>query len=128
MVHQGSGILLFAAGSMVETALTVHEILKEKGFDATIVNARFIRPFDMEMLKEQLPSHELLVTMEENVRSGGFGEHVESYVHFPGQKVLTIAIEDEYVEHGNVDLLKKKLGIDAASIAERILALQTGNR
>ena len=57
------------------------------------------------------------------------GEHVESYVseHFPGQKVLTIAIEDEYVEHGNVDLLKKKLGIDAASIAERILALQTGN-
>ncbi len=81
------------------------------------------------MLKEQLPSHELLVTMEENVRSGGFGEHVESYVseHFPGQKVLTIAIEDEYVEHGNVDLLKKKLGIDAASIAERILALQTGN-
>ena len=43
-------------------------------------------------------------------------------------KVLTIAIEDEYVEHGNVDLLKKKLGIDAASIAERILALQTGNR
>ena len=130
MVHQGSGILLFAAGSMVETALAVHEILKEKGFDATIVNARFIRPFDAEMLKEQLPSHELLVTMEENVRSGGFGEHVESYVseHFPGQKVLTIAIEDEYVEHGNVDLLKKKLGIDAASIAERILALQTGNR
>ena len=129
LVHQGSRILLFAAGSMVETALAVHEILKEKGFDATIVNARFIRPFDTEMLKEQLPSHELLVTMEENVRSGGFGEHVESYVseHFPGQKVLTIAIEDEYVEHGNVDLLKKKLGIDAASIAERILALQTGN-
>ncbi len=124
MIVQGRDILLFAAGSMVETAMKVRENLMEKGMDVTVVNARFIHPFDTEMLKEQLPNHQkLLVTMEENVASGGFGEHVSSWVqaNFPGQKVLSIAIPDQFVEQGNCDILKKNIGIDEGSVTARIL-------
>ncbi|SDZ99333.1 1-deoxy-D-xylulose-5-phosphate synthase [Lachnospiraceae bacterium NK3A20] len=125
MIAEGSRILLFAAGSMVETAMAVREKLKAKGYDPTVVNARFIRPFDTEMLDAQLPSHELLVTMEENVLSGGFGEHVSAWVaaHHPGQQVLNIAIPDHFVQHGNVDLLKAECGIDADSVTAKILDL-----
>lgn len=120
-----NGVLLFAVGSMVETAVLVREILlQEKGIDATVVNARFAQPFDAEMLDRELSEHRLLVTMEENVRSGGFGEHVESWVseHHPGQEVLCISVPDAYVEHGAVPVLKKMLGLDLESIAEKIAA------
>ena len=120
-----NGVLLFAVGSMVETAVLVREILlQEKGIDATVVNARFAQPFDAEMLDRELSEHRLLVTMEENVRSGGFGEHVESWVseHHPGQEVLCISVPDAYVEHGAVPVLKKMLGLDPESIAEKIAA------
>ncbi len=75
------------------------------------------------MLKDHLPKHKMLVTMEENIASGGFGEHVESYVaeEHRGYHVLKIAIANEFVEHGGVDKLKKDLGIDADSAAERIV-------
>ena len=74
------------------------------------------------MLTEQLPKHRLLVTMEENVKSGGFGEHVEAWVleNFPGYPVLPIAIPDQFVEQGNADLLKKEVGIDAQTVAGRV--------
>lgn len=129
LIHQGSGVLLFAVGSMVETAVECAQALSAHGIDATIVNARFVRPFDTQMLREQLPSHRLLVTMEENAESGGFGEHVESWIteNMPGQEVLRIAIPDTFVEQGNADILKKVLRIDAESVTERILeALQGG--
>lgn len=125
-----NGVLLFAVGSMVETAVLVREILlQEKGIDATVVNARFAQPFDAEMLDRELSEHRLLVTMEENVRSGGFGEHVESWVseHHPGQEVLCISVPDAYVEHGAVPVLKKMLGLDPESIAEKIAAAVSEN-
>ena len=128
LIVQGSDVLLFAAGSMVEEAQTVREILGTEA-DCTIVNARFIHPFDTQMLKEQLPKHKLLVTMEENVMSGGFGEHVEAWVHenMPQTAVLRIAVPDQFVEHGDCGTLKKVLGIDAESVAAKIRsALHSG--
>lgn len=124
LMEQGSDVLLFAAGSMVETAAKVREDLLPEGISCTLVNARFIRPFDTEMLNKQLPNHRLLVTLEENVKSGGFGEHVEAWVleHFPGYRVIPVAIPDRFVEQGSVDLLKKEIGIDAESIEKRIRA------
>ncbi|MGN1022724.1 MAG: 1-deoxy-D-xylulose-5-phosphate synthase [Lachnospiraceae bacterium] len=124
LMEQGSDVLLFAAGSMVETAAKVREDLLPEGISCTLVNARFIRPFDTEMLNNQLPKHRLLVTLEENVKSGGFGEHVEAWVleHFPGYQVIPIAIPDQFVEQGSVDLLKKEVGIDAESIEKKIRA------
>ncbi len=123
-IFEGKDILLFAVGSMVETAVKVRENLLREGLNPTLVNARFVRPFDTEMLKEKLPTHPLLVTMEENVASGGFGEHVQAWVqeNFPEEKVLKVAIPDTFVPHGSPDLLKKSLKIDADSVTEKILA------
>ena len=124
-IAEGSKIALFALGSMVQTAEKVAEMLKENGIEATIVNARFAVPFDKDKVKELTQNHKLLVTLEENVTSGGLGEHIASYVNENDLniKVQVIAIPDAYVEHGNVERLKEDIGIDANSICERVLNL-----
>ena len=124
-IIEGSGVALFALGSMVQTAEKVAELLKEQGIEATVINARFAVPFDKEKVAELTQKHKLLITMEENVTSGGFGEHVASYVNENDLdiKVQVVAIPDAYVEHGNVDRLKEDIGIDANSIYERVLNL-----
>lgn len=121
-ISEGSGVALFALGSMVQTAEKVAEMLKEQGIEATVINARFAVPFDKERVESLTENHKLLVTMEENVMSGGFGEHVASYVNENDLdiKVLTMAIPDAYVEHGNVERLKEDIGIDAKSIFEKV--------
>lgn len=123
MIASGSKVALFAIGSMVKTGVIVREMLAEYGIDATLVNARFAKPIDTEMIDKLSQNHDLIVTMEENVASGGLGDKVIEYVC--GKKldvdVLQIAIPDEYVEHGNVELLKKEVGIDAESIVAKII-------
>ena len=116
-------IALVAFGSMVQTAEQVREQLLEQGCDITLVNARFAMPFDKERIKELAQTHKLLVTMEENVKSGGFGEHVAAYLKQEdiATRMLMISIPDAYVEHGNVEKLKQELRIDASSVTERIL-------
>ena len=125
VIAEGSSIALFALGSMVQTAEKVAERLKEQGIEATVINARFAVPFDKEKVAELTQNHKLLVTMEENVTSGGFGEHIASFVNENDLdiKVQVIAIPDVYVEHGNVERLKEDIGIDADSIYERVLNL-----
>ena len=116
-------IALLAVGSMVKTAETVRDELKKQGRAVSLVNARFVKPIDEEAIKEACRDHMLVVTMEENVLSGGYGEKVLDYMNREGFKnqFLSISIPDAYVEHGNVELLKQEIGIDAASIVERIL-------
>ena len=75
-IIKGHGIVLLAAGSMVKTAMEVHGILKEKGLCISVVNMRFLKPFDTELLKEALKGHSILVTLEEGVVTGGFGQAV----------------------------------------------------
>lgn len=122
MIYEESGIALMAVGSMVQTALSVRDSLKEQGRECTLVNARFVKPIDEEMIRNLAKNHRLLVTMEENVASGGFGEKVRDLVDREklGIDVLAVTAPDEYVEHGNVDILKKEIGIDADSIVEKI--------
>ena len=97
--------------------------LKEKGLSCSLVNARFVKPIDEELIREACKTHRLIVAMEENVASGGYGEKVREYVDGLGvsTQVLCITIPDEYVEHGNVELLKREIGIDADSVTTRIL-------
>ena len=122
-IYEEEDIILFAAGSMVKVALEVREQLKERGYSCSLTNARFVKPIDEHAVKEVCREHRLIVTMEENVASGGYGEKVRAYVDGIGApvKVLTIAIPDEYVEHGNVELLKREIGIDADSIVMKIM-------
>ena len=123
VITVGESIALFALGSMVETAEKVAEMLKADGINATVINARFAAPFDKEMVTSLEKTHKLLVTMEENVTSGGFGEHVSSFVNEQDidLRVQIIAIPDAYVEHGNVEQLKEDIGIDAKSIYHKVL-------
>ena len=115
-------VALFAIGSMVKTAVSIREKYLEKGMDITVVNARFAKPIDTQMIDKLASEYELIVTMEENVACGGLGDQVLEYVCASGidTKVLQIALPDEYVEHGNVCVLHKEVGIDADSIIEKI--------
>ena len=122
MIFEEKDIALMAVGSMVKTAVEVREKLKEKGYNVTLVNGRFVKPIDTDMIEKLSENHTLLVTMEENVESGGFGEKVRSYVDERKftMGVLNICVPDEYVEHGNVELLRKEIGIDSGSIIAKI--------
>lgn len=122
-IFKGTDVAILALGSMVKTAETVCRILKEHGITATLINARFAKPFDGEVIKSLTAYHHTIVTMEENVKSAGFGEHVAEYLEDNGidLKLINISIPDAYVEHGNVDKLKEMLKIDALSVADRII-------
>ncbi len=121
-IYRERGIALLAVGSMVKTAEEVRNILKEKGLGVSLVNARFVKPIDEEAVREACEEHRLIVTMEENVACGGYGEKVLDYMNRSGcrNRLVNIAIPDAYVEHGNVEMLKQEIGIDAGSIVKRI--------
>ena len=121
-IYRESEIALVALGSMVKTAEKVHAALREEGIPASLINSRFAKPLDTQMLMEAASKHTLVVTMEENVINGGFGEHITRFYNEQGiyVNVLNIAIPDEYVEHGNVDILYHEVGIDADTILKRI--------
>ena len=122
MIYEEKDIAVLAVGSMVKTAEKVYAQLKLEGRFCTLVNARFVKPVDEDMIRKLVHTHKLLVTMEENVESGGFGERVRTFADDNGLpvRILSIAVPDEYVEHGNVDLLKQEIVIDSDSILKRI--------
>lgn len=123
MIYEESDIALFAAGNMVKTAVEVRDRLKMAGYNVTLVNARFVKPFDEDMIRYLNKEHRLLVTMEENVISGGMGMAIARFMKVEkiDMDLINIALPDDYVEHGNVDILKKALKIDSESISERIM-------
>jgi 1-deoxy-D-xylulose-5-phosphate synthase len=121
-IKKGQQVALFALGSMVKTAEQVAELLEEKGIHCSIINARFVQPFDKECIRSLAEDHTLLVTMEENVISGGMGEHIAAFL---AQERIPLAIQiaaipNDFVEQGNVNKLKEVLRIDAQSIFEKI--------
>ena len=128
VLYDECGIALLAVGSMVKTALEVRARLRDLGYSCSLINARFVKPLDEELIRRAAGEHDLLVTMEENVRSGGFGDRVLEYLNDIQAKVpvISVALPDDYVEHGNVEVLKKETCVDADSIVKRILASYVG--
>ncbi len=128
VLYEEEDIALFAIGSMVKTAEAVRHDLKERGFSCSLVNARFVKPIDEALVTELAERHKLIVTLEENVKSGGFGEAVLDYVtlHELPVKVAVVALPDDYIEHGNVELLKKETGIDEESVLKRVITEYAG--
>ncbi|MCI6061060.1 MAG: 1-deoxy-D-xylulose-5-phosphate synthase [Dorea sp.] len=125
MLYEECEIAILSVGHMFEEAVKVREKLKENGYSCTLVNARFVKPIDTEMLEHLRNHHRLVVTIEENVQTGGYGEHVVEYVSrkCPGMQVLTLALPDDYVEHGSIDVLRKETGLDVDSMTSRIRTL-----
>ncbi|MCR5488183.1 MAG: 1-deoxy-D-xylulose-5-phosphate synthase [Lachnospiraceae bacterium] len=124
MIYDEEDIALFAVGSMVRTAEEVRAGLKSQGLSCSLINARFVKPIDEEAISIAAEKHRLIVTMEENVLSGGYGEKVLDYAGRArlSAKVMNIALPDEYVEHGNPGVLKRVMKVDGEGITARILS------
>ena len=122
VLHSGCKVAVLALGSMVEICAEVCSELQKEGIDSTFVNVRFVKPLDTALLDQLARNHSLVVTVEENVQNGGFGQQVCGYMeeHHPGIQVLPVAIPDRFVPHGGVDSLRVQLGLSANAIAEKI--------
>jgi len=122
-----SDIIVLAVGTMVTQAQRAADILSARGIDISIVNARFVKPLDLEMLSEVKEKAGLIVTIEENARRGGFGQAVAEYLLSEGYsgKFKALGIPDRFITHGNRALLLKEIGLDPDGIAASIEQLVT---
>lgn len=123
IIYKEKDIALLSVGSMIEVAVEVRNELKARGYNVSIINARFVKPVDEVCLEKIAEDHSLFVTLEENVLSGGFGESILKHCNNieSDVEILNIAIPNLYVEHGNIDILKKESGIDKETIVRKIL-------
>lgn len=127
-ICEGQEIALLAVGNMVETAMWVREHLKAEGQKVSVVNMRFVKPIDEEVLQKIKERHSKVVTLEEGVFNGGFGEAVSAWYEGTPMRVLNTALPDQFIEHGSVTELKKKYGLDPESITQKILSWEDEDR
>lgn len=123
VIHEGSRVALLAVGSMVKMAEEVQKQLKERmDMDAALVNARFVKPIDEELLRSFVDTYELVVTLEENVKDGGFGERVLAFAEEEDLPfgVEIIALPDRFIPHGSVSYQMKQVGFTPEDICGRI--------
>jgi len=125
----GDRVALLGYGYGVQVGLRAAEILRERGLEPTVADARFAKPLDAELTEKLAAEHDLLVTIEENVLSGGFGsavlEHVEDAFADRAEKrarVLRVGLPDRYVTHGKPVLLREEVGLTGEGVAEKVLA------
>ena len=127
VITRGKKIAVLGVGSMVSVCQEVCQELKAQGEEPTFVNVRFVKPMDTALLDQLAKDHSLFVTVEENVRSGGFGEHVSAYMEacHPEVRVLPMAIWDHFVEHGSVSSQRLKTGLHVQEILEAVRENET---
>ena len=127
VLREGKDVCLWAIGSMVQSALQAADKLAEQGISAGVVNMRFAKPLDEELLLEHAAQYGKIVTLEEGVLQGGVGSAVLETLNAAKMlqkcQVLTLGIPDEFVLHGDKKLLFKDLGLDVETIADKIAAL-----
>lgn len=119
---EGRDVVMFAVGNMVEKALSACELLAPQGIHPTVVNMRFVKPFDEELVRELAVHHRLIMTLEDNVYAGGFSEKIEAFLHKERiyHRCIPVCFPDQFVEHGSPDEIYEKYGLDAAAVAEKI--------
>lgn len=128
VIYDEEDIAIFSVGHMMEIANEVRMRLKEMGYNCSLINSRFVKPIDEEVLRRMAEEHRLFVTIEEGILIGGYGDRVGDYVasqHLPVY-VLKNGIQDDYVEHGNVNLLRKEVLLDVDSIVKRVITAYVG--
>jgi len=126
VLKEGSDVTIIAIGNMVTPSVEASEILSEKGIKATVVNARFIKPLDLELISELAKKTGRILTVEENMVAGGFGSSVLEELTQSGAegfKFRMLGIPDRFIEQGPQALLRKQLGLDAEGIAKEAQAL-----
>jgi 1-deoxy-D-xylulose-5-phosphate synthase len=124
LLFQGNDITLVAIGSMVKFAMDAANLLKEQGISAGVINSRFISPLDYQLIISEAEKTGKIVTLEENILGGGFGSKIAALLISQGTKaaILQVGIENKFVEHGHVDILREKYGINAKGIVKSILS------
>ena len=125
VLREGTDGALLAYGAMVYPCLQAAEKLSEKGTEVTVVNARFAKPLDKELILELVRNHKLLVTVEDHVLMGGFGSAVLELVsdeREDSSKIVRMGIPDRFIEHGPRNLILKNLGLDKDGIADKFIA------
>ncbi|CAK7037878.1 1-deoxy-D-xylulose-5-phosphate synthase [uncultured Phascolarctobacterium sp.] len=130
VLREGEGVCLLAIGSMVAVALQAADVLAEQGIKAGVINLRFAKPLDEELLVQAAKKYSKLVTLEEGVVAGGVGSAVLELLNNKGllqtTQVLNLGIPDEFVPHGDKKYLFRDIGLDLDSITAKITALVKG--
>lgn len=127
-MREGNRVHIYAVGNMTKNAMKAADILAEEGIDCKVINSRILKPIQTEMIDQSIRETSIIVTIEDGLISGGFGNAVDRYCagKYSGIKVVNMGIDDMFVEHGTVAELQKIVGIDADSVAERIRDLVEG--
>jgi len=123
LVREGEDTTLYAIGSMVSTAVSAADILSDKGIEISVVNARFVKPADADLILGSSQGKDVVFTLEENVKLGGFGDSIREVFSEAGTgcRVVKIGIDDEFVPHGKRDELLAETSLDAISVARTIV-------
>ena len=124
VLYEEKDIAVIFVGHMAELADRVRSGIRETGYSCSLINARFVKPLDTQLLDRLSRTHRLFVTIEENVVSGGFGEQVMEYASDAKLPVYVrnIGLPDDYVEHGNVEILRREAGLDCGRIVKQVLS------
>jgi 1-deoxy-D-xylulose-5-phosphate synthase len=124
ILREGERVALVGYGTGAGKALGAADVLAEHGLDVTVADARFCKPLDAGLLAQLAAEHDLLVTVEEGVLSGGFGSAVWERLSDGGlaPRILRVGLPDRYVTHGAPKLLHEEVGYTAERIAERIMS------
>lgn len=126
VLKEGSAVAILAIGSMVETALQGAELLDREGVSATVVNARFAKPIDSDLIRELSGTVRHLVTVEENALSGGFGSRVAQLLEqerLRGVSLLRLGVPDAFIKHGAREFLLEEVGLTPGGIADKVRAV-----
>lgn len=129
VLAEGKDVTIAAIGSAVHIALEAAKALMEKGIQATVINARFVKPLDFECIKTSVASTGRLVTLEENVLQGGFGSAVMEMLSDNGIKaqIKRIGIPDEFISHGPAESLRKANGLSQENVVTEIMQMIAGS-
>jgi 1-deoxy-D-xylulose-5-phosphate synthase len=129
ILENGDDVLILAIGKSVGDALEAGHTLKEQGISATVVNCRFVKPLDVELISSLVARIPRVITVEENVRQGGFGSAVLEALNdagINGLHIERIGVADTFVEHGPQKLLRSIYGVDAAAIVKAAVRMMDG--
>jgi 1-deoxy-D-xylulose-5-phosphate synthase len=126
ILRRGNDVAILAVGSMVVPSLQAAEILAQQGIEATVINARFVKPVDIEMVVDVATRIKRIVTVEENTLSGGFGNYINDMVRqadISDVIIRNVGLPDVFVEHGGQAFMRSKYGLDARGIVNTVLPL-----
>lgn len=119
----GKDACIICIGNVLQVCLDAANNLKEKGIEVSVLNMRFLKPFDEVAIKNILSYTDKIVTVEENALLGGMGESVKSVLSGTKANIVSVGLLDKFVEHGKQKLIREICGISAENIEEQILKL-----